>query len=181
MPANVFSSLRDPSMNRNGLRLADLAGESLRILIASVVLGFIAMGDANGVEVRIGLFSVTLPVIAILHDDLFVGEAIGYLNRTGTIDLQSVLDPKIKCVGSFRYTGLKAGLADMKCDDGVEASLSFNALSVFSGYGAGSTPKGPASFTFGLDPTEAASYLTLPQGKRLIKGSEGLVLESVHS
>ena len=28
------------------------------------------MGAANAGEVRMGLFSVTLPVIAILHDDL---------------------------------------------------------------------------------------------------------------
>lgn len=49
-------------------------------------------------------------------------------------------------------TELKTGLADMKCDDGAEARLSFNALSAFSGYGVGSTPKGPASFTFGLNP-----------------------------
>jgi hypothetical protein len=137
------------------------------------------MDAANGEEVRMGLFSVTLPVIAILHDDLFVGEAIGYLDRTGTIDLQSVLDPKIKCVGSFRYTGLKTGVADMQCNDGAEARLLFNALGVFSGYGAGSTPKGPASFTFGLNPAEAASHLTIPPSKKLVEKLEGLRLESL--
>jgi hypothetical protein len=168
-------------MNRKGCRLAKAAGELLRTFIASVVLGFTMMDAANGGEVRMGLFSVTLPVIAILHDDLFVGEAVGYLDRTGTIDLRSVLDPKIKCAGSFRYTGLKTGVADLQCDDGAEARLSFNALSAFSGYGAGSTPKGPASFTFGLNPKEAASHLTLPQGKKLIERIEGLRLESVNS
>jgi hypothetical protein len=168
-------------MNRKELRLGKAAGECSRTFIAGVVLGFAMMGDSNCGEVRMGLFSVTLPVIAILHDDLFVGEAVGYLDRTGTIDLRSVLDPKIKCVGSFRYTGLKTGLADMQCDDGAEAKLSFNALSAFSGYGFGSTPRGPASFTFGLKPDEAASHLTLPQGKRLIEKIEGLRLESVHS
>jgi hypothetical protein len=156
-----------------------MAREFWRALIASVVLGFSTMDAANGEEVRMGLFSVTLPVIAIFHDDLFVGEAIGHLDRTGTIDLRSVLDPKIKCVGSFRYTGLKTGVADMRCDDGVEAKLLFNALSAFSGYGAGSTPKGPASFTFGLSPEEAALHLTLPQSTKLIESLEGLRLESV--
>jgi hypothetical protein len=168
-------------MNRKGLRLAKSAGDFLRTFIASVVLGFILTNQANGGEVRMGLFSVTLPVIAILHDDLFVGEAVGYLDRTGTIDLRSVLDPEIKCIGSFRYTGLRTGLADMQCDDGAEATLSFNALSAFSGYGYGSTPRGPASFTFGLNREEAASHLTLPQGKKLIERTEGLRLESVHS
>jgi hypothetical protein len=151
----------------------------LRTFIASVVLGFTMMSGANGEEARMGLFSVTLPVIAILHDDLFVGEAVAYLDRTGTIQLRSVLDPKIKYVGSFRYTGPKTGLADMRSDDGAEARLSFNALSTFSGYGYGSTPVGAASFTFGLNAEEAASYLTLPQGKRLIQRTEGLRLESI--
>jgi hypothetical protein len=106
-----------------------------------------------------------------------VGEAVAYLDRTGTIDLRSVLDPKIKCVGSFRFTGAKTGVADMRSDDGAEATLSFNALNTFSGYGYGSTPVGPASFTFGLNADEAAAYLTLPQGKRLIRRTEGLRLE----
>ena len=152
---------------------------SLRGVIAGVALGFTAISDANGEETRSRLFSVTLPVIAILHDDLFVGDVIGYLDRTGTIDLRSTLAPITKCVGSFRYTGPKTGLADMRCDDGAQATLSFNALSAFSGYGYGDTPVGPASFTFGLDPQEATSHLTLPRGKRLIQGPEGLRLEPV--
>lgn len=169
-----------PAMRRKG-PLAKAVGEFLFTLIVGLVSGFTMMGDANGGDVRMGLFSVTLPIIAILHDDLFVGEAVGYLDRTGTINLRSVLDPKIKCVGSFRYTGLKTGVADMQCDDGAAARLSFNALSAFSGYGYGSTPRGPASFTFGLGAEEAASHLILPQGKQLIKRSGGLRLESAHS
>ena len=166
-------------MNRKERRLTNATGELLRPFVASVVLGLAMMEAATGEEVQMGLFSVTLPVIAIFHDDLFAGEAIGYLDRTGTIDLRSVLDPKSKCVGRFRYTGLKTGVADMRCDDGVEARLSFNALSAFSGYGAGSTPRGPASFTFGLNPQEAALHLTLPQGTKLVERLEGLRLETV--
>ncbi len=124
-----------------------------------------------------GLFSVKIRVIAILHDELFVGEAVGHFDRTGTIELLSVTDPSVKCAGRFRYTGLKTGVADMKCDDGPEAKLLFNGLGVFSGYGAGSTPEGPASFTFGLDPKEAAKYLKLPKGKRLVERLEGLRLD----
>ena len=152
----------------------------MRILIASVVVFALNLsGEANADEVRRRLFSVTLPVIAILHEELFVGEAVGYIDRTGVIDLRSALDPKDKCVGIFRYTGLKTGLAEMRCDDGVEARLSFNALSAFSGYGHGSTLRGPASFTFGLTPEEAALHLAVPQGKKLIERAEGLRLESI--
>src|SRR6266550_784554 len=124
----------------------------LRIFVASIVFAVSAGREANAEEVRMALFTVTLPVIAILNDNLFIGEAIAHIDRTGTIALRSVVDPKDRCVGSFRFTSLKAGLADMRCDDGVEAQLSFNALGVFSGYGYGRTLRGPASFTFGLNP-----------------------------
>lgn len=126
-----------------------------------------------------GLFSATAPVLAVLHDDLFVGEAVGYMDRTGTLDIHSALDPSIKCVGSFRYTGSKIGTAEVVCNDGAEAKLSFNSLSTLSGYGYGKSTRGPASFTYGLTPEEAAKRLTLPRGKRLIKKSEGMRLEAI--
>jgi len=128
-----------------------------------------------------GLFSVKLPVIAILHGDLFVGNAIAYLNRKGTIDLQSVRDASARCFGSFRFTEATTGVADMQCNDGATARLSFSALSSFSGYGSGSTPNGPASFTFGLRPEVAGLHLILPPGKKLVEGREGLRLESAQS
>ena len=146
----------------------------LAALMVSIALWVSTVGEARGAEVHMGLFSVRIRVIAILHDDLFVGEAIGHFDRTGTIELRSVMDPSVKCVGRFRYTSLKTGVADMKCDDKAEASLLFNALGVFSGYGAGSTPEGPASFTFGLEPVEAAKYLMIPNGKRLVERPDGL-------
>src|SRR5213075_1120421 len=106
------------AVNRGECPSVETADEILRTLIASVVLAFNLLGAANADEMRIGLISVTLPVIAILHDELFVGEAVGHIDRTGTIGLRSTLDPDKKCVGSFRYTGSKTGLADMRCDDG---------------------------------------------------------------
>jgi hypothetical protein len=147
--------------------------------VANIVFAVGVAREANAEEVHMGLFTVTLPVIAILNDNLYMGEAAAHIDRTGTIALRSVVDPKDRCVGSFRFTSLKTGLADMRCDDGVEAQLSFNALSVFSGCGYGSTLRGPASFTFGLSPEEAAVHLTVPQGKKLVQRSEGLRLESI--
>jgi hypothetical protein len=124
-----------------------------------------------------GLFSVTLPIIAIFGDDLFAGEVVASFARTGTIEVRSVLDATRKCTGSFRYTGRNAGAAEMQCDDGAAARLPFNGLSAFSGYGYGYTPKGPASFTFGLKPQEAMSHLKLPAGKKLVDTIDGLRLE----
>ena len=146
-----------------------LAGAAMAIMVV----------QAGAEEVRMGLFSVSLPVIAILNDDLFVGEAVGYLDRTGTIDLRSVRDDRDKCAGRFRFTGLRIGVADLRCDDGAEATLTFNALGLFSGYGVGNTRRGPASFTFGLSPEEATGHLTLPPGRRLVRAADGLKLESV--
>ncbi len=126
-----------------------------------------------------GLTSATAPVLAVLYDDLFVGEAVGYMDRTGTIDIHSVTDSKTRCVGSFRYTGSKTGEAKVRCNDGAEAILAFNGLSMLSGYGVGKTTRGPASFTFGLTPEQASEYLTLPKGKRLIKDATGPRLKDV--
>jgi hypothetical protein len=151
----------------------------LRILVAGLVLAVGSGPEANAEEAHRGLFTVTLPVIAILNDNLYTGEAVAHIDRTGAIALRSAANPKDRCVGSFRFTSLKTGLADMRCDDGAEAQLSFNALSAFSGYGYGSTPRGPASFTFGLSPEEAAVRLTVPQGKKLVQKTDGLRLESV--
>jgi hypothetical protein len=151
----------------------------LRILVAVIVFAVSIGREANADEVHMGLFTVTLPVIAILNDKLYVGEAVAHIDRTGIIALGAVVDPKDRCAGSFRFTSLKTGVADMRCDDGVEAQLSFNALRVFSGYGYGSTPRGPASFTFGLSPEEAAAHLTVPQGKKLVQGTEGPRFESI--
>ena len=156
----------------------ETAALMLRILVATIVFAVGAWREANAEEVHMGLFTVTLPVIAILNGNLYMGDAVAHIDRTGTIALRSAVDPKDRCVGSFRFTSLKTGLADMRCDDGVEAQLSFNALSVFSGYGYGSTLRGPASFTFGLSPEEAAVHLTVPEGKKLVQRTEGLRLES---
>ncbi|MGZ5094957.1 MAG: hypothetical protein ACXWCY_31135 [Burkholderiales bacterium] len=120
-----------------------------------------------------GLTSATAPVVAILHDDLFIGEAEGYLDRTGKIDVHSAIDQTIRCVGRFAYTGSKTGTGTMQCNDGNEARFSFNALSMLSGYGYGKTSRGALSFTFGLTPDEAGQYLRLPQGRALRKQDNG--------
>ncbi|MBT9553922.1 MAG: hypothetical protein IV088_24015 [Hydrogenophaga sp.] len=158
----------------------DLSLKPMQIRLSlAVFLAVAAAGCANESGARLGLTSAKSPVLAILADDLFTGEAVGYMDRTGTIDIASVVDPNLKCVGQFRYTGSKAGVATVRCNDGGVGELSFNGLSLLSGYGYGTTSRGPASFTFGLTPEQALKYLTLPKGKQLIKREKGPVLESV--
>ena len=113
------------------------------------------------------LLSVSAPVLAMLEDDLFTGVAVGYASGTGTIDVVSTINPAIKCVGSFAYTGTKVGRGEMKCNDGNAATFQFNGLTMASGYGYGSTTRGGMSFTFGLTTNEAVQYLKLPKGKTL--------------
>ena len=47
------------------------------------------------------LFSKTGPVIAIMANDLFVGEAEGHLSGAGTISIQSQRYPEVTCLGQF--------------------------------------------------------------------------------
>lgn len=135
-----------------------------------VITAFISLcltACVNKAGARMGLISATAPVIAILHDDLFTGTAEGYLDRTGTIDVVSKMNPDIRCVGEFRYTGSSTGKGEMQCNDGSEARFSFNALSSLSGYGYGKSSRGALSFTFGLTVEDAREYLKLPSGKLL--------------
>jgi hypothetical protein len=119
-----------------------------------------------------GLFSAKAPVYAMLSEDFFVGTAVGYVNRTGAIDIQSVVNDSIRCVGEFRYTGAKTGTGSLNCNDGTSAELRFNSLSSISGYGYGNSTRGPASFTYGLTPEQAEKYLMLPENTRLQKNED---------
>ncbi len=151
----------------------------MRTVTVVVAVSMALAGCANSSGARMGLFSATAPVIAVLHNDLFVGEVVGYMDRTGTIDMHSALDKSVRCVGSFRYTGAKTGIATVQCNDGSKADLSFNSLTALSGYGYGVSTRGPASFTYGLTPEEARERLTLPSGRRLAKKPEGPRLEPI--
>lgn len=141
------------------------------ILIAGLL--FAVTGCVNKSGASMGLFSATAPVIAILQDDLFLGTAVGYMDRTGTIDITSQVNPTLKCIGNFRYTGSKIGVGRMTCNDGNIAEFQFNGLSTLSGYGFGKSDRGGVSFTFGLTPEEATEYLKIPSNKKLEKSSEG--------
>jgi hypothetical protein len=132
--------------------------------LVSVLLSAVGVSLLSGCA---SLISVSAPVIAILKDDLFTGTAVGYADRTGTIDVASILDPDTRCVGNFAYVGTKIGKGELRCNDGSAGTFQFNGLTMRSGYGLGTTTRGSMSFTFGLNTVEAAEYLRLPQGKTL--------------
>jgi len=114
-----------------------------------------------------GLFSATGVVIAILADELFVGEAEGHLNGAGTLAIHSQKDPDLKCDGQFTSSALLGGSGALRCSDGSNATFHFKRLNVFRGYGVGSFSKGAMSFAYGLPVEEAEPYLALPSGRKL--------------
>ncbi len=123
-----------------------------------------------------GLFSATGVVIAILADDLFVGEAEGHLSGAGTLAIHSQKDPDLTCIGQFTSSAALGGSGQMHCSDGTAATFHFQRLSVLRGYGVGSFSPGPMSFTYGLTGEEAGPYLKLPEGKKLTSNGKALKL-----
>ncbi len=133
------------------------------LTVLTACIGLAGSAPLAGAE----LFSATRMVIAILADDLFVGEAVGHLNGAGTLAVHSQMDPALTCRGKFTSSAALGGSGQMHCSDGATATFHFKRLSVFSGHGAGRFSRGAMSFAYGLSADEAGSYLKLPEGKRL--------------
>ena len=99
--------------------------------------------------------TATAPVHEFLLDDLFYGEAVGYLNRTGVITINSVYNPDKKCVGKFIYTDFRSGEGSLTFNSGETVVTQFKALSSLGGYRYGKSDPGPVSFTYGLTAKDA--------------------------
>lgn len=122
------------------------------------------------------LFSATRTVIAILADDLFVGEAEGHLDGAGSLVIRSQKNPALTCFGRFTSSAARGGSGRMHCSDGASAKFQFQRLSVYRGYGAGNFSRGSMSFAYGFSAEEAGPYLRLPEGKKLAHNGTGLAL-----
>jgi len=115
-------------------------------------------------------------VIAIVADDLFVGEAEGHLSGAGTLAIHSQKNPALTCLGEFTSSAALGGTGQLRCSDGTTATFHFKRLSVFRGYGAGSFSRGAMSFAYGFTADDAAPYLKLPEGKKLAHNGTELEL-----
>lgn len=120
--------------------------------------------------------SATSQVILILAGDLFLGEAKGNLDESGTMVLQSRSAPDMNCLGQSTFSAETSGTADIRCSDGVTAAIQFQRLSRTSGYGVGSSSRGAVSFSYGLSSIESELYLKLPAGKALRGNGADLML-----
>jgi hypothetical protein len=122
------------------------------------------------------VFSATRPVIAIVAGDLYTGEAEGHLNGAGTLAIHSRKDPAQVCRGEFTSSAAHGGIGQLHCTDGSTATFRFTRLTTFTGHGVGNFGRGPFSFVYGLEHLEAAQYLTLPEGKKLLKSGTELAM-----
>jgi len=130
----------------------------------------------SGAPGAAGLFSASGNVIAILADELFVGEAEGHLSGAGTLAIRSQKTPGLSCLGTFTSSAQLGGSGHMSCSDGTTATFQFQRLSIFRGYGVGHSSRGSMSFAYGFAPHEAGSYLKLPEGKKLSHNGTELML-----
>jgi hypothetical protein len=142
-------------------------------LAASV--GLVAWPNPAGAE----LFSKTGPVIAIMANDLFVGEAKGHLSGAGTIAIHSQRNPDVTCTGQFTSSAEHGGLGQMRCSNGATGTYRFKRMTLEKGYGTGSYGKSSMSFTYGLTAGESEPYLKLPPGKKLGHNEKALELVDV--
>ena len=73
--------------------------------------------------VAAGLFSKTGAVIAVAADDVYVGEAEGHLDGSGTVSIRSQKNPQVKCVGEFTSSKELGGSGQLKCTDNTAAEF----------------------------------------------------------
>ena len=142
------------------------------ILVLAACLGLAGSATLAVAE----LLSATGTVIAILGDDLFVGEAEGHLSGAGTLAIHSQKDPALTCLGQFTSSAELGGSGQMLCSDGSTATFHFQRLTMFCGHGVGNFSRGSMSFAYGLTPEEATPYLKLPKGKKLTHNGTELEL-----
>ena len=144
----------------------------IRMKVLAMLIGLVGSVAPAGA----GLFSATGAVIAIAAEDVFVGEAEGHLNGSGTLAIRSQKNPAHTCVGEFTSSAEKGGSGQLRCSDGTTATFQFKRLSVYRGYGIANFSRGSMSFAYGFTPDDAGPYLNLPTNKKLKHDGTSLVL-----
>lgn len=144
---------------------------SMKTLTLPLLLTLSLAGCAKISDLSQRALSSTAPALAVVNETLLSGEVEFFINRTGNVRLQA--DSGLKCMGGLRYTASRAGAINLQCSDGSDVKLEFVSLSETRGHASGRSAQGPATLVYGLEPTDAAAYLTLPPGKRLVTGKEG--------
>jgi len=145
---------------------------SLTLAVIALTLG----GCVNPAGARMGLFTTTMPVVAIVGSEAFAGQSVGYIDGTGTIKLRGLSSPEHECGGDFHYQSERLGVGTIRCNGGADAPFQFRALSTLTGYGFGRAKSGDVSFAYGLTLEQARPYLKPPPGKKLQQRDNLLLL-----
>ena len=151
--------------------------KKLMIKLSTIIITFfLTQGCVNESGARMGLFTAKSPVAVTIKGDIFVGWAIGDITGSGTVDIQSAIDPSNTCIGEFRYTSTWSlvGKGTLTCKDGSQGTFNFKGLTNLKGYGYGTSNRGPVTFTYGMTAQEASSYLQkpFPEIDKIIKERE---------
>ncbi|OGB31596.1 MAG: hypothetical protein A3F78_06650 [Burkholderiales bacterium RIFCSPLOWO2_12_FULL_61_40] len=138
-------------------------------------------GCARLSETGVLLLRTTAPALAIVNGQMLQGEVQLLPDRTGSVELRASSNassspesaPISNCMGRLRFTGTTAGEIDLRCNDGSVAALLFSLHSDATGYAYGQTATAPVSLTFGMRPSVASAYLTVPPQKPLAERADG--------
>ena len=147
-------------------------------VLITVLAAFLGLAECANV-VAADLFSKTGPVIAIMANDLFLGEAEGHLSGAGTIAIHAQRNPDVTCTGQFTSSAELGGSGQMRCSNGATGTYHFKRLSLEKGYGVGSYRQRSMSFTYGLTFDESEPYLKLPPGQKLEHNGKTLALVDI--
>lgn len=138
----------------------------MKALLCAALLGLAVAGCAKIEGKTRDLLATSATSYAVLDGMLYEGTVTtNYGDRFGTLQFAAKAAPGQVCAGTMRYTATSSGTAMLQCTGGVEVMLSFTALGASSGFGYGSTVKGPASFTWGMSIQNANAYLRFPEGQ----------------
>jgi hypothetical protein len=144
--------------------------------VAGMLAAFAGLAGFAPVAAAGGLFSATGAVVAIVADEIYVGEAEGHLGGSGTLAIHSQKNPALTCTGDFTSSAALGGSGQIKCSDGNVASFRFTRLSVYRGFGVANFSRGEMSFAYGFAPDEAGAYMKLPAGKKLMHNGTEMAL-----
>src|SRR4051794_21281737 len=89
---------------------------------------------AGSVPTHAGLLSVTGDVIAIMAGELYLGQAEGHYDGSGTLAIRAQKNPAVKCTGEFTSSKELGGKGQLRCTDGAGASFRFDRITILRGH-----------------------------------------------
>lgn len=156
-----------------------LRGKPALVLALGLILSACARVNDTGLR----LVSTPRDAILLINGQALRGQVMLVPDRTGRVSFvaepPAPTNPISACHGNLRYTATNAGVMDVRCSDGTQASLQFSLITETRGFAYGSTDAGTVSLTFGLPDEEAMAYLRPPAGKKVVINpkDESLTLE----